>query len=539
MLILLEANLLELILKSNKFHSPSLEWLPSFTHLQNLEKLNLEDNKIENFEDFLFNIKLNNLQFLHLDFNKISTINISTKNNLINNNFPSLQVLTLSNNLIEFVNFEHFPKTIGFVDLSNNLIENISLNSLFNLNFLYIINLQQNNINQIFSTNNPVKSTISLEHLNLAQNLIESINSNIFNIFKSIRRLDLSYNKITSIEETSFNSLIFIESLDLNSNKLNKLPLNLFNNNYLNNSIKQINLALNNFTKIPINSLNYLNNLIYLNFDGNYLNNNGGEGNYLFNKNNKLNELILSRNLFEAIPTEILNKLNSLQLLDLSFNLISKIGKMAFGSYYEGLEGSSPLQKLNLANNFIEELLNLTKPNLFKLPKLKLIDISNNLIEIFKLEQFVDSQLIEYINLSNNKLKRFNIQQTINSLKIFIAKNNQIEFLNSEMLQKIPAKTRNLTFKNLKQIQFLDLSGNMLNNLEEGIFGKNNLISLDLSKNNFSVFPTKGLISVRKSLKSLNLANNALKIIEKNNFEEINNLNYLCLSENKIEILDE
>nr|CAD2129739.1 unnamed protein product [Meloidogyne enterolobii] len=68
----LEVNLLELILKSNKFHSPSLEWLPSFTHLQNLEKLNLEDNKIENFEDFLFNIKLNNLQFLHLDFNKVS-----------------------------------------------------------------------------------------------------------------------------------------------------------------------------------------------------------------------------------------------------------------------------------------------------------------------------------------------------------------------------------------------------------------------------------------------------------------------------------
>ena len=63
---------MELILKGNKLRSPSLEWLPSLTHLQNLEILNIEENKIEDFENLIFNIKLNNLRFLHLDSNKVS-----------------------------------------------------------------------------------------------------------------------------------------------------------------------------------------------------------------------------------------------------------------------------------------------------------------------------------------------------------------------------------------------------------------------------------------------------------------------------------
>jgi Leucine-rich repeat (LRR) protein len=44
-------------------------------------------------------------------------------------------------------------------------------------------------------------------------------------------------------------------------------------------------------------------------------------------------------------------------------------------------------------------------------------------------------------------------------------------------------------------IRLLDLSGNVLHSLEPGVFGQNNLLELDLSRNNFSAIPIRALDS--------------------------------------------
>lgn len=85
----------------------------------------------------------------------------------------------------------------------------------------------------------------------------------------------------------------------------------------------------------------------------------------------------------------------------------------------------------------------------------------------------------------------------------------------------------------------MDLSNNVLNQLEIGVFGRNNLIELNLSQNNFTSIPSKALSTVQKSLAILDLSINSIQNLQQNDFDGLINLTHLSLSHNRLESLEE
>lgn len=71
------------------------------------------------------------------------------------------------------------------------------------------------------------------------------------------------------------------------------------------------------------------------------------------------------------------------------------------------------------------------------------------------------------------------------------------------------------------------------------MFGKNNLLELDLSRNNFTSIPVRALASVRASLSTLRMANNIVRVLNRADFEGMANLSVLELGHNRIESLEE
>lgn len=88
-------------------------------------------------------------------------------------------------------------------------------------------------------------------------------------------------------------------------------------------------------------------------------------------------------------------------------------------------------------------------------------------------------------------------------------------------------------------IYLLDLSSNALNSLELNVFGKNNVVELNLSNNNFSFIPLRGLYSIKHSISILDLSFNNIRSLEWRNFVGLTNITILKLMHNHIEVLEE
>lgn len=91
-------------------------------------------------------------------------------------------------------------------------------------------------------------------------------------------------------------------------------------------------------------------------------------------------ELSLAFNRLTKIPSDVLQGMSKLRILDLSKNYIQKIEKMAFGWFESGSSSAGiSLIKLNLAGNAIQEV---TDPGAFLyVSSLTYLDLSFNQIK--------------------------------------------------------------------------------------------------------------------------------------------------------------
>ncbi len=151
--------------------------IPEDLDLPNLQVLNLSNNLIET----IANPNLPDLYQLYLNNNHIEYVD--------HLDLPNLQMLNLSNNHIEYVDHLDLPNLID-LRLSNNRIETITNPNLPNLQAL---NLSHNQIAAIpDNLNFP-----NLRNLDLNNNQIEYVNPQIFNQFPELRYLDLTENSLT------------------------------------------------------------------------------------------------------------------------------------------------------------------------------------------------------------------------------------------------------------------------------------------------------------------------------------------------------
>lgn len=182
------------------------------------------------------------------------------------------------------------------------------------------------------------------------------------------------------------------------------------------------------------------------------------------------------------------------------------------------------LEFLSLANNSVTEL----PPNPFtKLTRLRQVKLNNNLLTTISEDLFKYNTLLDVVNLSFNQLVNVAFPQHLSSVRILNLQNNQIKALRSQI------------FAGFKNLQYLDLSNNLLTTLPELFIAPGSateLIDLRLQNNQLQTLPAQAFANLQK-LEFLNLADNQLTELSPQFFAALPNLKTLIVGRNLIKRL--
>lgn len=180
----------------------------------------------------------------------------------------------------------------------------------------------------------------------------------------------------------------------------------------------------------------------------------------------KLTKLDISKNKLKEIPSHIFFEAVKLKDVDFSENYIIRVHPLAF-------EGAMELQKVNLSLNQLSDI----DAHSFTLPKLMILDLSNN--NITKLNE--------------------NFFNKLTNLKILNLSFNELTHLHTT------------TFANLFDLEELGLRHTNLSNiLPDTFLHQSKLIALDLSENSLKKFDYNLFDPIRLNLHDLRLGRNQL-----------------------------
>uniref|UniRef100_A0AC34R6V4 Chaoptin n=1 Tax=Panagrolaimus sp. JU765 TaxID=591449 RepID=A0AC34R6V4_9BILA len=476
----LKKNLTELLLAFNQITDVPSNILEG---MEKLKHLDLSKNRIEKIEEICTS-PLPNLIQLNLAGNYLRQIT----DYHVFDSLQSLVYLDLSYNRLKLLGKTAFEKLIGLESLflQNNMLKEFPRAALSGLSKLRYLLLDHNQITSL--PNFAVQWLTHLERLSLSRNMIQSIGEKTFRAAPmQLKSLNLGYNQLSELSSHAFDSLPNLEQLFLNNNLITLLlPQTITNLGALRD------LTLSNNKIIEISE-------------------------YVFVDLPNLERLSLANNQIRHVPKTALSSTPKLELLDLSFNSFKHFNS-------EFLENTVKLIILDLSYNMISqiEIGNLRQ-------SLQQLSLSHNRIKYLKAEKLVEFEQLKFINLSHNELIE------LDSDCFASCKDLAVIDLSNNNLRKIWKKTFDMQYK----IQKLHLSNNYLSSLDHGVFGKNNIMELFLQNNNFTSVPSEALTSIRESLTILDLSNNAIKSLERKDFNGLQNITRLILANNKIETIDD
>ncbi|KAI6193751.1 hypothetical protein M3Y96_01052000 [Aphelenchoides besseyi] len=427
----------------------------SFIYLSSLTVLNLSSNRLQKISSEASS-KLNSLKSLNLEYNEFRLFPKTSFHSL-----KKLANLQMNHNQID-----ELP--VRALELSPNLIElHLMSNKIRTINDqifhtsssqkLEWLNLANNQIEEIGS--NGFELLPRLFHLNLAGNKLQHINPQTFNLLPNLKYLNLERNEINVLRDYSFNQLPLLAFLSLAYNRLDRIDDTVFQNV---SALEQLSLAHNQFTKFDLQFLN--------------------------NRADKLAALDLSYNKLTRL--EIHNSRHSISFLNLRHNNLEFIDTFL-------LLGCHKLLHLDLSLNSIMEI----HVDAFQTAKkLKFLDLSGNQLPTIWRETFSHQELLEILDLSYNYLSFLEpgVFGKDNVVKLSLRRNN---------FSIIPTKALGSIRKSLKE---LDLSFNSIRVLDTSDFS--------------------GLHGITKLI----LSHNKIETIEANAFEDMPWLEYLDLSNNPI-----
>ncbi|KAJ6252638.1 hypothetical protein M0813_14010 [Anaeramoeba flamelloides] len=425
--------------------SNRLRKLPdTFTQLQDMEILFLSYNEFTIFPERAFR-SLKKLTSLSFSSNSLEKITDCISN------LSNLKKLDLRTNMINEISnkISHLTK-LTTLDLSRNYLEKLP-SDFGKLISLIELNLSDNNFKHI---PHAISGLASLKQLNFCKNKIRQIHCSFKNL-KNLFELNLSENALESLQENTFCGLKSLCVLNLQRNSIKEIP----------NSISQLfnllilNLSLNKINQLP-REFKSLINLIDLDLSYNKFKNFP----YLLTKLENLAKLKLTGNQIEQIQKK-LSGLKSLLLLDLSMN--------RFEFFPKGICSVSNLQNLYLGGN----KLRLIPSCLILLNKLKELDLSsNNIFIISDAIGFMKS--LSILNLSDNNIKKL----PDSFFQIGSSKNKKE--LNLDLSSNLLTQVNNKWVK-LSYCKKLDLSNNQINQFPPNCFLKFvQLEKLNISNNN-------------------------------------------------------
>jgi Leucine-rich repeat (LRR) protein len=256
--------------------------------------------------------------------------------------------------------------------------------------------------------------------------------------------------------------------------------------------------------------------------------------------NGLFHTLYLSDNIISSFETDCFADLPKLREIDLSNNLIEALNfEHAFKTSLKAVT------KLNFTDNKIASV----EPSFFsKFPSLEHLDISDNFIDSIRSATFLSLFNLKSLNLWNNAI--FNIEldgfQGLSSLVHLNLSLNLMYSLNMSLFKHVTSlkeldlsanELESIDSFNLRDLTRLDLSQNEIKSLDKATFGS--LVSLEtLSIGQNKIKFLNSSVKNLTKLKYLDLSMNNLSGIHNFEFDHMPSLEYLDVSDNKIEHLD-
>ncbi|XP_047391862.1 toll-like receptor 7 isoform X1 [Sciurus carolinensis] len=561
----------------------------AFLNLRNLKVLSLKDNNITAVPTVL----PSNLTGLYLYNNIITEIQEDDFNNL-----HQLQILDLSGNCPRCYNVP-FPCT----PCENNSPLQIHVKAFDALTELEVLHLHSNSLQYV--PKRWFKNMKKLKELDLSQNFLakEIGDAKFLHFLPNLIQLDLSFNYELQVYQAfinlsdAFSSLknlkilriqgyVFKELKSFNLSPLRNLP-NLEVLDLGTNFIKIANLSIfKQFQRLKVIDLSM--NKISPSGEGGFCSNTRTSAEspgrqvletFHYFKYDESARSCRFKN--KEAPFLLFNEDCHMygQTLDLSRNSIFFIKSSDF-------QHLSFLKCLNLSGNNIGQTLNGSEFQ--PLVELKYLDFSNNRLDLLYSTAFEELHKLEVLDLSSNShyfqsegiTHMLNFTKNLKFLKKLMMNDNGISTstsrtMESESLQTLEFRGNHLDvlwrdgdtrylqfFKNLLNLEELDISKNSLSFLPPGVFDgmppnlktlsltKNRLKSfnwgrlhflknleiLDLSHNQLMTVPER-LSNCSRSLKKLILKNNQISHLTKYFLKDAFQLRYLDLSSNKIQVI--
>ena len=369
--------------------------LPRLQHLvmtdSHLSKLALDGNA------------LNMLVELDLTSNLLSSLTVE---NMEECNGSYLETLKLANNQINFISEGFFLCTelLRHLDISANNLSNVRLveagiPSLWNLEYL---NINENKIHILQAS--LIGNLTHLIEFSCSRCAIVIIEKNAFLYLRQLQVLRLNSNAITTLEADIFAYLPNLDILDLSDNALLK-----FEGEAGIRSLTSLNLSGNSIQKLPdFRQLWY-----------------------------NLNTLDLSRNNITELPSSMFF-LPKLKRLNLAFNSIKIV-------HVNALFGLMQLVVVDISNNVIDKIGSYSfRQNI----NMKVLKLNNNRISNLN-RSLIGIRPQTYVDLSRNLIKELDIENQITSMSRIDLSWNQISFIYPYFFKVTKLQFMNLTFNKL------------------------------------------------------------------------------------------
>ncbi|XP_037785286.1 protein artichoke-like [Penaeus monodon] len=453
----------------------------SFHNMSNLEKLNLSGNMLTSIEKSLFKTELR-ITHLIIDNAQVSEIEDGAFDAL-----TYLDTLSLRGNDLYELNGGYLKLSqLRNLDLSNNNFQAVGSSALIDLPFLETLDLSECSIEAV--PRNFFNNSKTLRSLSLRGNNLTHLEPLVFRSLFDLRRLDISYNALDGQSCRSLLPIKELEQLSISGNPIKHLCPSLG----LLHEMKELYASDIQMTDLKVATMESLRHIEVLDISDNHL---------------------------THLPIGSLQD-SSLRRLNLAGNKLKQIPDTLF------VDGVSSLELLNISNNPLDRLVNK------QVGKRLVLDFLEELVATgTKLKELASHELLHMpslrsLNLANGTISKIaqGTFRTLNQLSQLNLGFNLLQTMPRERLRGLPALTHlNLTRNRLKQLdQFpsdsgnmkvLDVSGNMLTEIEEHVFRHT------------------------ESLEKIYLGDNWITSIHPRSLEHLDRVRHLDLNHNNLEVL--
>ncbi|KAI8436276.1 hypothetical protein MSG28_004321 [Choristoneura fumiferana] len=355
----------------------------------------------------------------------------------------------------------------------------------------------------------PFSDVPNLKKLSFAQNDITEITPDLFTKIHALEDLDLSYNKLADFNSMDFKSLNHVRRLNLQSNQLKKIPVRALQPM---TALEDLDLGKNGIFDVLLQRVDgdTMKGLKRLNLNGNRIRAVMKDS---FPANNSIELLDMSNNIIEIIEPEAFATCTSLRELNLAQNNITftfalpptlQIAMLKLNTLYHWPTFPAGITYIDLSYNRLSELYdeiearfdNLEVLNIAgnqindlaiekKLPKLFSLDISYNLFT--KVPKSLSSQNfpnLEELRLDGNPMEFIYFKNIIAVKRLYVNELSKLVVVDDKAFSNVVGRGLDGADENCFSL-FLSNCPH-LSQIRDGAFDATSLCMLDLSKNNLT-----------------------------------------------------